>query len=205
MPRPRAKTTLRNLSGDGELYLMLQQRSGRVGEEHNRLVTRMLNNYRRQEQHADIRQDQRLVTKNQADVKACVEKAAALRQQKRAATDDDLKALEGKIMEADELVKSARARLKEAEKRAAIEREEIPYFGTIEMDEMRQRLTERASREGDLQTLAALAFGEGAGPERFTLVESNRRPTLVSRFQDAHIPALIPCHMTFYLPRLMRH
>ena len=79
----------------GFVWKRLQQRSGQVGKEHNRLVTRMLNNYRRQEQHADIRQDQRLVSKNQADVKACVEKAAALRQQKRAATDDDLKALEG--------------------------------------------------------------------------------------------------------------
>ena len=165
--------------------------SGTTGQHHKRLLPLVLNDWSHDEAVADRRADERLVASSEKDLASCKSKITHLTEQVRVATDADAKLkLEENLEAAKLVVESAKIRLKDAQKRAAdSQKRSLPAKSDAgEILTLRKRLVGVAKRTDNLYVLACLSFGEGAGPERFSFVPSERRPELVRIFRNVHTP-----------------
>ena len=119
------------------------------------------------------------------DARACIQKRDSLTAQVDAEVDaEKLETLAQELAEATEKTKAALERLV-ATNNHCIDWSNRdlpdPEIGNAERAIMRVHIQHAASALSDPRALASLAFGEGAGPERFTVVASGRRPGLVRR------------------------
>ena len=178
-PALRGKHWLRFIQG--AVWSRLVGVSGAIGEQHKELVSLQLAQCAHDEALADQKADQRLCKKSESDVSRCTSKVAELKGKMTNASDiDELEALESEYVGAKARVEEAKARLKDAQKRSDHSRSSaVPKTDPKRLKKLRCALAKHAIEATELSTLACLAFGEGAGPERFTLVASNRRLDLV--------------------------
>ena len=165
--------------------------SGTTGQHHKRLLALVSNDWSHDEAVADRRADERLVASSERDLASCQSKVAGFFEQVGVATDGDAKLkLEENLEAAKLVVESAKVRLKDAQKRAAdSQKRSLPAKSDAgEILTLRKGLVGVAERTDNLFVLACLSFGEGAGPERFSYVPSERRPELVRIFRNVHTP-----------------
>ena len=118
------------------------------------------------------------------DRTSCSKKIDSLEAELEAETDAaKQEKLQQQLVEAREKAEAASRRYVETHNRSMEYRSrdfiDPQYNHVSELHQWRATLVQQAKESRDIEALASLAFGEGAGPERFTVVASERRPGLV--------------------------
>ena len=138
------------------------------------------------ERHADAIATHKVFCEVAKDRTSCSKKRDSLEAELEAETDAaKQEKLQQQLDEAREKAEAASRRYVETHNRSIEYRSreyiDPEYNDVTELHQWRATLVQQAKESRDIEALASLAFGEGAGPERFTVVASERRPGLVRR------------------------